>query len=176
MRSPRSKHLDRTARGSCRCAPGIPERATHEGKRHGTSSLYAALDLTTGKVIGRLVSSHRAIEFKKFPQTLEQEEVPARSCSAPGPRQRLDAQDTDDQALAARAPPVRPAFHPDQDTRPAEPRRALVRPSFTTKKLKRSPLAPSPRSTKTSEHGSRPGTTNPNPTSGPRPLTKSSSP
>ena len=56
--------------------PGIPERATHDYKRHGTSSLYAALDLTTGKVIGRLHSRHRAIEFKKFLQTLERE-VPA---------------------------------------------------------------------------------------------------
>jgi hypothetical protein len=34
-----------------------------------TSSLYAALDITTGKVIGALHSRHRAIEFKKFLQT-----------------------------------------------------------------------------------------------------------
>src|SRR5207244_11171579 len=56
--------------------PGTPERATHDYKRHGTSSLYAALDLTTGKVIGRLHNRHRAIEFKKFLQTLDRE-VPA---------------------------------------------------------------------------------------------------
>src|SRR5450755_3376807 len=56
--------------------PGTPERATHDYKRHGTSSLYAALDLTTGKVIGRLHSKHRAIEFKKFLQTIDRE-VPA---------------------------------------------------------------------------------------------------
>lgn len=49
---------------------GLPERATHDYKRHGTSSLYAALDLTTGKVIGRLHSRHRAIEFKKVPASL----------------------------------------------------------------------------------------------------------
>jgi hypothetical protein len=53
--------------------PGTPERATHDYKRHGTSSLYAALDLATGKAIGRLRSKHRAIEFKKFPQTLDRE-------------------------------------------------------------------------------------------------------
>jgi transposase len=53
--------------------PGTPERATHDYKRHGTSSLYAALDLSTGKVIGRLHSRHRAIEFKKFLQTLDRE-------------------------------------------------------------------------------------------------------
>jgi transposase len=56
--------------------PGVPERATHDYKRAGTSSLYAALDITTGKVIGALHSRHRAIEFKKFLQTLDRE-VPA---------------------------------------------------------------------------------------------------
>ena len=53
--------------------PGLPERATHDYKRHGTSSLYAALDLSTGKVIGRLHGRHRAIEFKAFLQTLDRE-------------------------------------------------------------------------------------------------------
>jgi transposase len=67
--------LDRTA-PILPMRPGLPERATHDYKRHGTSSLYAALDLTTGKVIGRLHSRHRAIEFKKFLQTLDNE-VPA---------------------------------------------------------------------------------------------------
>ena len=53
--------------------PGVPERATHDYRRHGTSSLYAALDLTTGKVIGRLHSRHRAIEFKQFLVTIDRE-------------------------------------------------------------------------------------------------------
>jgi transposase len=56
--------------------PGLPERATHDYKRHGTSSLYAALDLSTGQVIGSLHSRHRAIEFKKFLQRIDAE-VPA---------------------------------------------------------------------------------------------------
>ena len=56
--------------------PGLPERATHDYKRHGTSSLYAALDIGTGKVIGSLHSRHRAIEFKQFLQTVDRE-VPA---------------------------------------------------------------------------------------------------
>ena len=56
--------------------PGTPERATHDYKRAGTSSLYAALDLTTGKVIGALHSRHRAIEFKQFLRTIDRE-VPA---------------------------------------------------------------------------------------------------
>ena len=62
--------LDRT-RPILPLLPGVPERATHDYKRHGTSSLYAALDITTGEVIGRLHSRHRAIEFKKFLQTID---------------------------------------------------------------------------------------------------------
>jgi len=53
--------------------PGTPERATHDYKRSGTSSLYAALDLATGKVIGRLHARHRAIEFKQFLATIDRE-------------------------------------------------------------------------------------------------------
>jgi transposase len=64
--------LDRTA-PILPLLPGLPQRATHDYKRSGTSSLYAALDLTTGKVIGSLHSRHRAIEFKKFLQTLDRE-------------------------------------------------------------------------------------------------------
>jgi transposase len=64
--------LDRTA-PILPMLPGVPERATHDYMRHGTSSLYAALDITSGKVIGRLHSRHRAIEFKQFLGTLERE-------------------------------------------------------------------------------------------------------
>lgn len=64
--------LDRTA-PILPMLPGTPERATHDYKRAGTSSLYAALNLTTGKVIGALHSRHRAIEFKKFLQRIDGE-------------------------------------------------------------------------------------------------------
>jgi transposase len=67
--------LDRTA-PILPMLPGTPQRATHDYKRSGTSSLYAALNLTTGKVIGSLHSRHRAIEFKRFLSTLDRE-VPA---------------------------------------------------------------------------------------------------
>src|SRR4051794_28004496 len=55
---------------------GTPERATHDYKRSGTSTLFAALEIATGKVIGSLHQRHRAIEFKRFLQTLDRE-VPA---------------------------------------------------------------------------------------------------
>ena len=64
--------LDRTA-PILPMLPGVPERATHDYKRHGTSSLYAALDITTGQVIGSLHARHRAIEFKKFLQRIDQQ-------------------------------------------------------------------------------------------------------
>jgi transposase len=51
--------------------PGTPARASHDYVRHGTSSLYAALDLSTGKVIGALHSRHRASEFLAFLKTIE---------------------------------------------------------------------------------------------------------
>lgn len=50
--------------------------ASHDYVRAGTSSLYAAANLSTGKVIGRLPARHRAIEFKNFLATLDRE-VPA---------------------------------------------------------------------------------------------------
>jgi transposase len=67
--------LDRTA-PILPMLPGVPERATHDYKRAGTSSLYAALDVTSGKVFGALRARHRAIEFKQFLQTIARE-VPA---------------------------------------------------------------------------------------------------
>ena len=67
--------LDRTA-PILPMLPGTPQRATHDYKRAGTSSLYAALELASGRVIGSLHARHRAIEFKKFLQQLDRE-VPA---------------------------------------------------------------------------------------------------
>ena len=55
-----------------RTAPLLPmragqiERRTHDYKRHGTTSLFAALDVATGKIIGRLHRRHRALEFRNF--------------------------------------------------------------------------------------------------------------
>jgi transposase len=46
--------------------PGQIERRTHDYKRHGTTSLYAAFDVLTGQVIGRVTKRHRAKEFLDF--------------------------------------------------------------------------------------------------------------
>ncbi len=56
--------------------PATPERRSHDYVRHGTTSLFAALDMASGKVIGSLRQQHRAAEFKKFLIQID-EEVPA---------------------------------------------------------------------------------------------------
>jgi len=56
--------------------PTSPARATHDYKRHGTTDLFAALDVATGRVHTQLHSRHRAVEFKKFLAHLDRE-VPA---------------------------------------------------------------------------------------------------
>lgn len=56
--------------------PGTPARASHDYVRHGTSSLYAALDLASGQVIGSLHARHRSQEFLGFLKKIDAE-VPA---------------------------------------------------------------------------------------------------
>jgi transposase len=51
--------------------PSVPERRSHDYARNGTTSLFAALDVATGKVIGECHQKHRSIEFKKFLQTID---------------------------------------------------------------------------------------------------------
>ena len=46
--------------------PGQVERRTHDYRRHGTTSLFAALDVKTGGVIGQLHRRHRSQEFRRF--------------------------------------------------------------------------------------------------------------
>lgn len=46
--------------------PGQLERHTHDYERHGVTSLFAALDIATGRVIGKCYQRHRSVEFLKF--------------------------------------------------------------------------------------------------------------
>lgn len=52
--------------------PGQVERRTHDYKRHGTTSLFAALDAKTGRVIGECHRRHRTREFRGFLNKIEQ--------------------------------------------------------------------------------------------------------
>src|SRR4051812_48143726 len=51
--------------------PGQLERGTHDYKRHGTTSLFAALELKTSHVIGQLHRRHRSREFREFLDVIE---------------------------------------------------------------------------------------------------------
>jgi transposase len=67
--------LDRTA-PILPLRPGLPERQTHDYKRHGTTTLFAAFNILNGKVIGSCLPRHRGKEFIRFLQQLEKD-VPA---------------------------------------------------------------------------------------------------
>lgn len=51
--------------------PGLPEQRTNDYERHGTTSLFAALDIATGKVIGKCHRRHRHQEFLQFMRTVD---------------------------------------------------------------------------------------------------------
>jgi transposase len=67
--------LDRTA-PILPLLPGVPQRQTHDYTRHGVTNLYAALEMASGKVISQLTARHRAVEFRRFLDHLDQQ-VPA---------------------------------------------------------------------------------------------------
>jgi transposase len=64
--------LDRTA-PILPLRPGLPERQTHDYKRHGTTTLFAAFNILNGKVIGSCLPRHRGKEFIRFLNRLEKE-------------------------------------------------------------------------------------------------------
>jgi transposase len=67
--------LDRTA-PILPLLPGVLERRTHDDTRHGTTNLYAALDVASGNVIAEMTPRHRAVEFRRFLARIDQA-VPA---------------------------------------------------------------------------------------------------
>src|SRR6266536_2687628 len=67
--------LDRTA-PVLPLMPGTPQRRSHDYTRHGTTNLYAALNLASGLVITQMTPRHRAVEFRRFLDRVDQA-VPA---------------------------------------------------------------------------------------------------
>jgi transposase len=51
--------------------PGQIERRTHDDERHGTTTLFAALDGKAGTIVGKCMPRHRAQEFRKFLDEIE---------------------------------------------------------------------------------------------------------
>ena len=71
--------LDRTA-PVFPLMPRTPERRTHDYVRHGTTNLYAALDVASGNVITDLTSRHRAEEFRRFLNLIDRNVPPISTC------------------------------------------------------------------------------------------------
>ena len=51
--------------------PGLPEMHTHDYERHGTTTLFAALNVASGKVVGKCKQSHRAEDYVSFLKLLD---------------------------------------------------------------------------------------------------------
>ena len=64
--------LDRT-QASLPMVKGRGETMTHDYKRHGTTTLFAALNVLTGTVIGQCMPRHRHQEWLKFLKTIDRE-------------------------------------------------------------------------------------------------------
>jgi transposase len=64
--------LDRT-QPSLPIKPGRAGTMTHDYKRNGTTTLFAALDVLSGSVIGQCLARHRHVEFVKFLRTIDRE-------------------------------------------------------------------------------------------------------
>ena len=62
---PQIQALERTA-PVLPMIPGVPERRSFDYVRHGTTNLYAALDVASGNAIADLTSRHRSEEFRRF--------------------------------------------------------------------------------------------------------------
>jgi hypothetical protein len=56
--------------------PGVPERRSFDYTRHATIDLFAALNIATGKVIGKLSAQHRGIDFRDFLDEIDRQAGP----------------------------------------------------------------------------------------------------
>jgi len=97
---------------------------THDYKRNGTTTLFAALDVLSGTVIGQCYPKHRNGEFLKFLRTIDRQ-VPRGPAGAHDPGQLRHPQAPERAGLAGQAPAVPPALHPDIQL-VAEPGGAVV--------------------------------------------------
>jgi len=151
--------------------PGMPERRTHDYIRNGITSLFAALNIADGTVIGQLHRRHRAIEFKKFLTTIDKT-VPA----------ELDVHLICDNYGTHKTPAIKawlanhPRFHmhftPTGSSWINQVERWFA--YLTEQLIRRGVQSPSKPSKPTSAPGSPTGTPTPSRSCGPRPPTRSS--
>ena len=107
--------------------PGQAERGTPDYVRNGTTSLFAALNVATGEVIGKCYRRHRQQEFLKFLNEIDSQVPEGAGRRDPHhPGQLWDAQDAQGEAVVRASSRVSPPFHADQRV-VAEPGGAVLR-------------------------------------------------
>ena len=135
-----------------RTQPGLPLKKgragtmTHDYKRNGTTTLFAALDVATGRVIGECLPRHRAKEFLAFLKTIDRSDARPiwTSISILDNYATHKAPSRCKRWLPA-PPPLHPALHADLIVL-AQPRRAPVRrdhpPAHPSRNLRQRPPTP----------------------------------
>ena len=108
---PQIQALERTA-PLLPMQPGQAERRTFDYRRHGTTSLFAALDVKTGTVIGEVAPPTSVGRVREVPQAHRRRDA-GRAGHPPHPGQLQHAQVAPDSAVAGPAPEVPSAFHSD---------------------------------------------------------------
>ncbi len=151
--------------------PGMPERRTHDYVRHGTTTLFAAMNVADGTVISSLHRRHRAVEFKKFLTKIDHQ-VPAELdihliCDNYGTHKHPTIKN-----WLKEHPRVKLHFTPTYSSWPTSSSGSSATSPPT---CSNAPTTEASRPSKpTSASGSKPGTKTPNPSSGPRPPNRSS--
>ena len=121
---PQIQALDRT-QPLLPMQPGQVERRTHDYKRHGTTTLFAALNAKTSEVITQFHQRHRSAQFREFLDLIDAR-VPKRLDGPHHHGQLQHTQDGVDPKLVRETPALSPALHPHLRL-VAEPRGTLVR-------------------------------------------------
>ena len=118
--------LDRTQPG-LPMKPGRGGTLTHDYKRYGTTNLYAAFNIATGEVLGRLTRRHRAAEFRQFLAQIDRATPPDLALHLIVDNSSTHTTDAIRDFLS-RPSAFSPALHTDQRV-VAQRRRDLVRPA-----------------------------------------------
>jgi DDE superfamily endonuclease len=105
--------------------PGQAERRSHDYTRHGTTTLFAALDVKTGEIIGEFHQRHRAREFRVFLDTIS-DRVPAALDIHLIMDNASTHKDASHSSVAGPTPPLPRPLHADEQFLD-QPRRTVVR-------------------------------------------------
>ena len=153
--------------------PGMPERRTHDYLRNGVTSLFAALDLATGRVIGSLHRRHRSVEFRRFLAKLDKQVPHELAVHLVCDNYATHKTDTIQRWLTAHP---RSTCTSSRPARPGSTRSSAGSPNSPPSCCNGVSIPVSKPWRPTSAPGSRPGTRTPSRLCGPRPPRRSSAP